>query len=103
MSTITKVIMHSGIEIRRSDELTATQAYLHRKPMQWVVDTNVTKWGFKTLASAQQFVDDTIAQESSKAYADFTGNYWIVRPVDGKFTEVTITRDQYKTMKAEIK
>jgi hypothetical protein len=101
MTTITKTIMHSGVEIRRSDELTASDAYLHRHPMQWVVDTHVTKWGFKTLALAQQFIDDTIKAEATKTYGDFSGNYWIVRPVDGKFTEIAITREECNTLRAQ--
>ena len=101
MSTITKTIMHNGIEIRRSDELTASDAYLHRHPMQWVVDTHVTKWGFKTLALAQQFIDGFIEAESTKTYGDFSGNYWIVRPVDGKFTEIALTREEYNALRAQ--
>ena len=46
-----------------------------------------------------QIADDTIKAEANKAYGDWSGNYFIVRPVDGKFTEVSIDRDQYKAIK----
>lgn len=96
---ITKTVTHNGIEIRRSNEMTASNAYLHSNPMQWVVDTNGGKQAFKTLALAQKFVDTTIAFESTNSYGDWDGHYWIVRPVNGKFTEVAITREEHKSIK----
>ena len=53
----------------------------------------------QTLALAQKFVDTTIAFESTNSYGDWDGHYWIVRPVNGKFTEVAITREQHKSIK----
>ena len=90
--------MHNGIEIRRSNEMTASNAYLHRNPFSWVVDGHASKQVFKTQKEAQRFIDDTIKAEANKAYGDWSGNYFIVRPVDGKFTEVSIDRDQYKAI-----
>ena len=99
-TTITKTTMHNGIEIRRSNEMTASNAYLHRNPMQWVVDTNAGKEAFKTLAAAEKFVDAKIAFEANNSYGDWDGNYWVVRPVNGTFAEVAITREQHKATKA---
>jgi hypothetical protein len=96
MSTIAKTLMHSGIEIRRSDEMTEARAYIHLNPMQWVVDFIGGKWGFKTLRLAQQFIDSEIAKEANQTHSDWSGNYWIIRPVDGKFTEVAISRAEYE-------
>lgn len=98
-TTITKTIIHSGIAIRRSNEMTAGNAYLHRNPMQWIVDGHASKHSFNTQKQAQQFIDDTIEAEANNAYGDWSGNYFIVRPVDGKFTEVAITREQHKAIK----
>lgn len=94
--------MHNGVEIRRSNEMTLSNAYLYRNPMQWVVDGHASKQVFKTQKEAQRFIDDTIKAEVNKAYGDWSGNYFIVCAVDGKFTEVTISRDQYKAIK-EVK
>jgi hypothetical protein len=103
MNTITKVIIHNGIEIRRSDEITNPNATVNRKPFAWVVDGHASRHSFKTQKQAQQYIDDTIKAEATNAYGDWSGNYFIVRPVDGKFTEVAITRDEYKTIKQKWK
>jgi len=97
---ITKTVMHNGIEIRRSNEIKNSNAYVNLNAMQWVLDGHASKHPFKTLKQAQQFIDDTINAEATEAYGDWSGTYFIVRPVDGKFTEVTITRDEYKAIKA---
>lgn len=94
-----KTVIHNGIEIRRSNELTASNAYLHRNPLSWVVDGHASKHSFKTQKEAQRFIDNTIKAESNNAYGDWSGNYFMVRPVNGKFTEVAISRDQYKAIK----
>lgn len=94
-----KTVIHNGIEIRRSNELTASNAYLHRNPSSWVVDGHASKHSFKTQKEAQRFIDNTIKAESNNAYGDWSGNYFMVRPVNGKFTEVAISRDQYKAIK----
>lgn len=98
-TTITKTIMHNGIEIRRSNEMTASNAYLHRNPMSWVVDGVGCKRSFTTQKEAQKFIDGIIDTEARNAYGDWVGNYWIVRPIDGKFTEVAITREEFKAIK----
>jgi hypothetical protein len=97
---ITKTVMHNGIEIRRSNEIKNSNAYMNLNPMQWIVDGHASKHPFKTLKQAQQFIDDTIKAEATNAYGDWSGNYFVVRAVGGKFTEVTISRDEYKAMKA---
>ncbi len=100
--TVTKTVLHNGIEVRRSDELTAINASVHAHPMQWVVDVVGGKWGFKTLKLAQQFIDREIANESTQVYTDFC-KFWIVRPVDGRFTEVAISREEWKAIKEGAK
>ena len=100
--TVTKTVMHNGIEIRRSNEFTNPNAYVQSNPMQWIVDGHNSKNVFKTQKQAQQYIDDTIKAEANNAYGDWSGNYFIVRPVDGKFTEVVISRDEYKAIKAGI-
>jgi hypothetical protein len=103
MNNITKVIIYNGIEIRRSNEITNPNAIINRQPFAWIVDSHASRHSFKTQKQAQQFIDDTIKTEAVNAYADWSGNYFIVRPVNGKFTEVTITRDEYKTIKQKQK
>ena len=98
--TITKTVMHNGIEIRRSNEIKNSNAYVNLNAMQWIVDGHASKHPFKTLKQAQQFIDDTIKAEAANAYGDWSGNYFVVRAVAGKFTEVTISRDEYKAIKA---
>jgi len=98
--TITKTVMHNGVAIRRSNEMTNSNAYLNRNPFTWVVDGHATKHSFNTQKQAQQFIDDTIKAEAINAYGDWSGNYFIVRAVDGKFTEVAISRDEYTAIKA---
>jgi hypothetical protein len=62
--TITKTVIYNGIEIRRSDELAAPRAYVHKNPKQWVVDFVGGKWGFKTLHAAQEWINaETRRQE----------------------------------------
>jgi hypothetical protein len=100
MSTTTKTIIHNGIHIRRSNEMTASDAYIHRTPLQWVVDDIGTSWVFKTANQARAFIDRKIEQESKKTYADFDGSHWMVRPIDGRFAEVAITKEQHQAMKA---
>ncbi len=97
--TVTKTVIHNGIEIRRSNEITASNAYLHRNPLSWIVHGHASKHSFKTQKEAQRFIDDTIKAEANNAYGDWSGNYFMVRPVDGKFTEVAISRDEYKAIK----
>jgi len=97
---ITKTVTHNGIEIRRSNEIKNSNAYVNLNPMQWIVDGHNTKNPFKTLKQAQQYIDDTIKKEANNAYGDWSGNYFVVRAVNGKFTEVTISRDEYKAIKA---
>lgn len=100
---ITKTVMHNGIEIRRSNEFTNSNAYVNRQPLQWIVDGHASVGVFKTLKQAQQFIDDTIKAQANISHGDeWSGIYFIVRPVNGKFTEVTITRDEYKAIKAGI-
>lgn len=99
-TTVTKTVMHNGIEIRRSNEMTNSNAYLHRQPMQWVVDGHASKHAFITQKQAQQFIDNTIKAQANIAHGDdWNGIYFIVRPVNGKFTEVAISRDEYKAIK----
>jgi hypothetical protein len=98
-TTVTKRVMHNGLEIRRSNEMTNCNAYLHRTPLTWVLDDFGSKQSFNTLKLAMQFVDSKIAIEETKSYSDWDGNYWIVRPVDGAFSQVSITRDQHKAGK----
>ena len=97
---ITKTVMHNGIEIRRSNEIKNSNAYVNLNAFTWVVDGHASKNSFKTLKQAQQFIDNTIKAEAINAYGDWSGNYFVVRAVDGKFTEVTISRDEYKAIKA---
>jgi hypothetical protein len=98
---ITKRIMHNGIEIRRSNEIKNPGAYVNLNAMQWVVDGHASKHPFKTLNQAQQFIDDTIKAQADIAHGDeWSGIYFVVRAVDGKFTEVTISREEYKAIKA---
>lgn len=97
---ITKTVMHNGIEIRRSNEIKNSNAYVNLNAFTWVVDGHASKHPFKTLKQAQQFIDDTIKAEATNAYGDWSGNYFVVRAVAGKFTEVTISRDEYKAIKA---
>jgi len=97
---ITKTVMHNGVEIRRSNEMTASNAYLYSNPMQWVIDGHASKQVFKTQKEAQRFIDETIEAEANKAYGDWSGNYFIVRAVNGKFTEVAISHEKYKSIKA---
>jgi hypothetical protein len=97
---ITKTVLHNGIEIRRSNEMTNGNAYLHRNPMQWVVDGIGTKHSFNTAQQAKNFIDTEIKKyATAKAYGDFSGNYWTVQVLDGKFTEVAISHDEYKAIK----
>jgi hypothetical protein len=96
--TITKTVIYNGIEIRRSDELTASRAYLHKKPKQWVVDFVGGKWGFKTLQAAQEWINAETRRQELMAYTDYK-TFWIIRPVDGKFTEVTISKIDYFKIK----
>jgi hypothetical protein len=98
-ATITKTVMHNGVAIRRSNEMTNSNAYLNRNPFTWVVDGHATKHSFKTQKQAQQFIDDTIKAEAHNAYGDWSGNYFIIRAVDGKFTEVAISHAEYKAIK----
>jgi hypothetical protein len=100
--TVTKTVLHNGIEVRRSNELTAANASVHSHPMQWVVDVVGSKWGFKTLKLAQQFIDGEIVRQSTQVYTDFC-NFWIVRPVDGRFTQVAISREEWKARKEGAK
>jgi len=92
--TIKKTIIYNGIEIRRSNEITLCNAYLHRNPFMWVVDGHASKHSFGTQKEAQRFIDQTIKAETNNAYGDFSGNYFIVRAIDGKFLEVAISYDQ---------
>jgi hypothetical protein len=98
-STVTKTVVYNGIEIRRSSEFTNSNAYVNRQPLQWIVDGHASVNPFKTQKQAQQFIDDTIKKEANNAYGDWSGNYFIVRPVNGKFTEVAISRDEYQAIK----
>jgi hypothetical protein len=99
---ITKTIIHNSIEIRRSNEMTNANAYLNRTPMQWVVDGIGTKHAFNTAQQAKNFIDSEIKKHATaKAYADWSGNYWIIEAVNGKFTEVEISHDEYKTIKGK--
>jgi hypothetical protein len=96
---ITKTIIYNGIEIRRSNEMTSSNAYLHRNPLSWVVDGIGCKRSFRTQKEAQKFIDTTIAFESTNSYGDWSGNYWIVRIVNNRFTEVAISREEHKAIK----
>ncbi len=98
--TIKKTVIYNGIEIRRSNEITSGNAYLHRNPFTWVVDGHASKHSFGTQKEAQRFIDETIKAETNNAYGDWSGNYFIVRPVNGKFTEVAINKDEYKSIKS---
>jgi hypothetical protein len=97
---VTKTVQHNGIEIRRSNEMHYLKATHNPHPMEWVVDYVGGKWGFKTLKKAQEWIDSEIQKQSETAYFDFSGNYSVIRVVDGKFTEIAITRDEYKAIKA---
>lgn len=98
--TVTKTVIHNGIEIRRSNEFNNSNATVNRRAMKWIVDGHASKNVFNTQKEAQQYIDNTIKAEATNAYGDWSGNYFIVRPVNGKFTEVAISRDEYKTIKS---
>ena len=99
-TTTTKRVIYNGVEIRRSNEMTNSDACLRRNPLMWVVDgIGCARYPFKTQKAAQQFIDDVIRQEANSAHGDWSGNYFVVRVVDGKFTEVAISHDEYKTIK----
>ncbi|CAB4149163.1 hypothetical protein UFOVP526_49 [uncultured Caudovirales phage] len=102
-STVTKTVVYNGVEIRRSSEFTNSNAYVNRKPLQWIVDGHASVGVFKTLKQAQQYIDDTIKAEATNAYSDWSGNYFIVRPIDGKFTQIAISRDEFKAIKKASK
>lgn len=94
---ITKTVMYNGIEIRRSNEIRNWNS--NSNPLRWIVDGHNSIEVFKTQKQAQQFIDDTIKFEANNAYGYWSGNYFVVRVVDGKFTEVAISRDEYKAIK----
>ena len=96
---VTKTILHNGVEIRRSNEMHYLKATHNPHPMEWVVDYVGGKWGFKTLNKAKAWIDSEIEKQLATAYFDFSGNYSIIRPVNGKFTEISITPDEYKRIK----
>lgn len=99
----TKTLTHNGIEIRRSNEMANLYARKHLNPLMWVIEGAGQKHAFKTLKQAQQFIDNKIASEATQAHSDWNGNCWIIRPVDGKFTEVAISREELKAIREGAK
>ena len=91
---VLKRVVHNGIEIRRSNEATTR---LGKQVYAWIYDDVTHPRVCAGLESAQREIDQRIALEATRAHDNREG-FWVVRPIDGKFTIVEITQEEWRAI-----
>ncbi len=88
---------HRGIDIERitrtawnrtSGKTTTRKMWRVREG----VDGCTPLWDFDTRAQAAAHIDRELDAEAGKKHTDFRGNWWIIRPLAGRFTIVATDR-----------